>query len=87
MPLHEIEEELDCADAAREHQTDAGTVGSANSDSPWAQADKAPDAVEFVFVLPNDQERIAPVVEFLATDLSDYVTGAVIPVDGGLVRG
>jgi NAD(P)-dependent dehydrogenase (short-subunit alcohol dehydrogenase family) len=27
------------------------------------------------------------VVEFLATDLSDYVTGAVIPVDGGLVRG
>ena len=29
----------------------------------------------------------AKVVEFLATDLSDYVTGAVIPVDGGLVRG
>jgi hypothetical protein len=22
-----------------------------------------------------------------ATDLSDYVTGAVIPIDGGLVRG
>jgi anti-sigma regulatory factor (Ser/Thr protein kinase) len=68
MPLHEIEEELDCADATRKHQTGAGTVGSANSASPWAQADKAPDAVEFVFVLPNDQERIAPVVEFLATE-------------------
>jgi len=27
------------------------------------------------------------VVEFLATDLSDYVTGAVIPIDGGLRRG
>jgi 3-oxoacyl-[acyl-carrier protein] reductase len=29
----------------------------------------------------------AKVVEFLSTDLSDYVTGAVIPIDGGLVRG
>jgi 3-oxoacyl-[acyl-carrier protein] reductase len=26
-------------------------------------------------------------VVFLATDLSDDVTGAVIPIDGGLVRG
>jgi 3-oxoacyl-[acyl-carrier protein] reductase len=32
-------------------------------------------------------EDFAKVVEFLATDLSDYVSGAVIPVDGGLVRG
>jgi 3-oxoacyl-[acyl-carrier protein] reductase len=32
-------------------------------------------------------EDCAKVVEFLATDLSDYVTGAVIPMDGGLVRG
>jgi NAD(P)-dependent dehydrogenase (short-subunit alcohol dehydrogenase family) len=28
-----------------------------------------------------------PAVEFLATDLSDYVTGAMIPIDSGLVRG
>ena len=28
----------------------------------------------------------AKVVEFLATDLSDYVTGVVIPIDGGLLR-
>jgi 3-oxoacyl-[acyl-carrier protein] reductase len=28
----------------------------------------------------------AKVVEFPATDLSDYVTGTVIPIDGGLVR-
>ena len=32
-------------------------------------------------------EDCAKVVEFRATDLSDYVTGAVIPIDGGLVRG
>jgi 3-oxoacyl-[acyl-carrier protein] reductase len=32
-------------------------------------------------------EDCAKVVEFLATDLSDYVTGAAIPIDGGLVRG
>jgi 3-oxoacyl-[acyl-carrier protein] reductase len=31
-------------------------------------------------------EDCAKVVEFLATDLSDYVTGPVIPIDGGLVR-
>jgi 3-oxoacyl-[acyl-carrier protein] reductase len=32
-------------------------------------------------------EDCAKVVEFLVTDLSDYVTGTVIPIDGGLVRG
>jgi hypothetical protein len=32
-------------------------------------------------------EDCAKGVEFLATDLSDYVTGAVIAVDGARVRG
>jgi 3-oxoacyl-[acyl-carrier protein] reductase len=32
-------------------------------------------------------EDCAKVVEFLAIDLSDYATGAVIPIDGRLVRG
>ena len=31
-------------------------------------------------------EDCAKVVEFLVTDLSDYVTGTVIPIDGGLLR-
>ena len=32
-------------------------------------------------------EDCAKVIEFLATDLSDYVTGALIPIDGGATRG
>ena len=31
-------------------------------------------------------EDCAKVVEFLCTDLSDYVSGVVIPIDGGMVR-
>jgi 3-oxoacyl-[acyl-carrier protein] reductase len=32
---------------------------------------------------PGKVEDCAKVVEFLATDLSDYVTGVLLPVDGG----
>jgi 3-oxoacyl-[acyl-carrier protein] reductase len=32
----------------------------------------------------GDPEDCAKVIEFLATDLSDYVTGQVIPVCGGV---
>jgi 3-oxoacyl-[acyl-carrier protein] reductase len=32
-------------------------------------------------------ENCAKVVEIPSTDLSDYLTAAVIPIDGGLVRG
>jgi 3-oxoacyl-[acyl-carrier protein] reductase len=31
-------------------------------------------------------EDCARVVEFLTTDLSDYVTGTIVPIDGGLMR-
>ena len=31
-------------------------------------------------------EDCAKVVEFLCTDLSDYVSGVLIPIDGGMVR-
>ena len=33
---------------------------------------------------PGAPEDCAKVVEFLATDLSDYVTGQLIQVDGGM---
>ena len=36
--------------------------------------------------LDGTVEDCARVVEILATDLSDYVTGTVIPIDGGMVR-
>jgi len=31
-------------------------------------------------------EDCAKVIEFLCTDLSDYVTGTIIPIDGGTLR-
>jgi hypothetical protein len=43
------------------------------------------DRGEFALRRLGTVEDCAKVVEFLATDLSDYVTGAVIPIDGGLV--
>jgi anti-sigma regulatory factor (Ser/Thr protein kinase) len=60
MPLHEIEEELDWADAKREQQRK-------DRDSSVRSGD-ALETSEYVFVLPNDQERIAPVVEFLSAE-------------------
>ena len=35
----------------------------------------------------SELETGIPAVEFLTTDLSDCVTAAVIPIDGGSVRG
>lgn len=49
--------------------------------------DRGKDAIENTIALRRigTPEDCAKVVEFLVTDLGDYVTGAVIPIDGGAV--
>jgi 3-oxoacyl-[acyl-carrier protein] reductase len=36
---------------------------------------------------PGTVDDVASLVEFLTTSQSDYITGAIIPVDGGRNRG
>jgi 3-oxoacyl-[acyl-carrier protein] reductase len=62
-----------------------GYIATARLQKMWASE---PDRVS-LSALGRDgtPEDVANVVEFLTTDLSSYVTGAVIQVDGGLTRG
>jgi 3-oxoacyl-[acyl-carrier protein] reductase len=53
----------------------------------WGSIQSNPDRAELVALRLGTVEDCAKVVEFLATNLSDYVTGAVIPTCNGLVRG
>ncbi len=53
-----------------------------NRNSPESQAQLSPRIALRRLGMPED---CAKVVEFLATDLSDYVTGQCIPVCGGMV--
>ena len=53
-----------------------------NRNSPENQAKAAP---KIPLRRMGEPEDCAKVVEFLATDLSDYVTGQVICIDGGMV--
>ena len=53
-----------------------------NRDSPEALAKAAPSIPLRRMGLPEDCARV---VEFFATDLSDYVTGQCICIDGGMV--
>ena len=53
-----------------------------------ADAKKMESGLELIALRrPGTVEDCANAVEFLATDLSDYVTGALIPVDGGMRGG
>jgi 3-oxoacyl-[acyl-carrier protein] reductase len=53
-----------------------------NRDSPEALAKAAPSIPLRRMGVPEDCARV---IEFLSTDLSDYVTGQCICIDGGMV--
>jgi anti-sigma regulatory factor (Ser/Thr protein kinase) len=68
MPLHEIEVELDWADARREHQGLTMVANRCDDSDSDLQSGNELETSEYVFVLPNDQARITPVVEFLSAE-------------------
>ena len=41
----------------------------------------------FAVALPSSTEEVAAVVRWIASDEAKYISGAVIPVDGGLGMG
>jgi 3-oxoacyl-[acyl-carrier protein] reductase len=66
-----------------------GSIATASNIASWAEPGRDPkrDSVERIALRRRGTvEECAKVVEFLCTDMSDYVTGAVIPIDGGLMR-
>jgi 3-oxoacyl-[acyl-carrier protein] reductase len=59
-----------------------GSIGTGVMTRPGAATDELHPRI--ALGRTGTVEDAANVVEFLCTDLSDYVTGAVIPVDGGI---
>ena len=52
------------------------------ADALARRADKAPE-LTLIMMLPAAPEDIAAVIEFLLGEQANYVTGAIIPADGG----
>jgi 3-oxoacyl-[acyl-carrier protein] reductase len=59
-----------------------GSIGTGKMSAPGAATDELIPRI--ALRRTGTVEDCAKVVEFLCTDLSDYVTGALIPVDGGI---
>ena len=63
-----------------------GVIDTARIVKLMADSGRGRDVSDIALRRNGTPEDCANVVEFLATDLSDYVTGTVIPIDGGWNR-
>jgi 3-oxoacyl-[acyl-carrier protein] reductase len=64
-----------------------GKIDTARLAEAYANRSRADDMKAIPLRRFGDPKEIADVVCFLASDRASYVTGTVIPVDGGLTRG
>lgn len=63
-----------------------GVIDTARIVKLMADSGRGSDVSDIALRRNGTPDDCANVVEFLSTDLSDYVTGAVIPIDGGWNR-
>jgi 3-oxoacyl-[acyl-carrier protein] reductase len=64
-----------------------GRIATERLEKLYADRSRVDDLEQIPLRRFGDPQEIAAVVCFLASDQASYVTGAVIPVDGGLTRG
>ena len=63
-----------------------GRIETARAAELYADRSRAPEMEQIPLRRFGQPEEVADVICFLASDQASYLTGAVIPVDGGLTR-